>query len=144
MEPVGARCGADFAAEPPSSGQNCPFTRVNRTRRWRVFAAYRRSQSCGCWRAIRLSSVRRLSMVRRPCFDLGSLQAYRNRAERARKNSAGVPMRSEVRCATAFVKSFVLWVSNQSALLAMADKSTGTSALCRIKCRLERTRSLSG
>src|ERR1700730_2774718 len=87
-----------------------------------------------------------LSMLRRPCFDLGSLQvgAYRNSDETSRKNSAGVQMRSELRCATAFVKCFVLWVSNQSALLAMADKSTGTSALCRIKCRLERTRSLSG
>ncbi len=45
-----------------------------------------------------------------------------------RKNSAGVAMRSSARWATAFVKCLVLWVSSQSGLLAIADKSTGTSA----------------
>lgn len=39
-------------------------------------------------------------------------------------------MRNEARRATAFVKCFLLCVSNQSGLLAIADSKTGTSASC--------------
>lgn len=69
---------------------------------------------------------------------------HRNSIDSARKNSAGVAMRNPVRRATALVKCLVLFVSNQSGLLAMADNSTGTSAACRIKCWLEFTRSSFG
>src|SRR5437870_8558790 len=72
------------------------------------------------------------------------LRGYLNRADNARKNSAGVAMRSDVRRATAFVKCLGLWVRSQSGLLAMVDRSTGTSAAWRIKCRLDRTRSAFG
>jgi len=79
----------------------------------------------------------------RPRF-LKMSQLYRKSTENARKNSAGVAMRSDVRRATAFVKSLVLWVSSQSGLLVIADRSTGTSAAWRTKYRLDRTRSRSG
>jgi hypothetical protein len=53
---------------------------------------------------------------------------YRRRDERVRKNSAGVAIRIPVRFATASVKCLVLWVNGQSGLLAIAERSTGTSA----------------
>jgi len=40
---------------------------------------------------------------------------------------------------TACVKCFVLWVNNQSGLLAMAERRTGTSAACLIRWRLDCT-----
>src|SRR6266536_968901 len=60
---------------------------------------------------------------------------YRRRDERVRKNSAGVAIRSPVRFATACVKCLVLCVSNQSGLLAIAERRTGTSAACLIRWR---------
>ena len=68
---------------------------------------------------------RHLGYVRHPANGGAILSNHRERAERARKNFAGVAMRSAVRCATIFVKCLVLWVSSQSGLLAMA---TGTPA----------------
>ena len=45
-------------------------------------------------------------------------------------------MRSDVHCATTFVKCLVLWVSSQSGLLAMEDRSTGASVpLLAVSCR---------
>ena len=58
---------------------------------------------------------------------------YRRRDERVRKNSAGVAIRSPVRFATACVKCLVVCVSNQSGLLAIAERRTGTSAACLIR-----------
>jgi hypothetical protein len=60
-------------------------------------------------------------------------RSYLSRDERVRKNSAGVAIRSPVRFATACVKCLVLCVSNQSGLLNMAERSTGTSAACLIR-----------
>ena len=60
-------------------------------------------------------------------------RSYLSRDERVRKNSAGVAIRSPVRFATACVKCLVLCVSNQSGLLDMAERSTGTSAACLIR-----------
>ena len=64
------------------------------------------------------------------------LAGYRSRDDSVRKNAAGVAMRSRVRFATAWVKCLVLCVSNQSGLLAIAERTTGTSAACRMRCRL--------
>ncbi len=44
-------------------------------------------------------------------------------------------MRKPVRCATAGVKCFELWVRSQSGLPAMADNKTGTSAWGLIPAR---------
>ena len=52
-----------------------------------------------------------------------------------RKKSAGAAMRNPVRIATARLKRLVLCVSNQSGALAIADRSTGTSAACRMMWR---------
>ena len=52
---------------------------------------------------------------------------YRSNDDSVLKNSTGVAMRKPVRCATACVKCFVLWVNNQSGLAAIADSNTGTS-----------------
>ena len=59
--------------------------------------------------------------------------------DRILKNSAGVAIRRAQRLATVGVKCRVLCVSSQSGLLAMAERMMGTSAACRIKCRLDRT-----
>ena len=59
--------------------------------------------------------------------------SYLRRDERVRKNSTGAAIRCPVRLATACVKCFVLCVSNQSGLLDMAERSTGTSAACLIR-----------
>lgn len=42
-------------------------------------------------------------------------------------------MRRPVRFATAWVKCLMLCVSNQSGLLAIAERRMGTSAACRIR-----------
>ena len=60
-------------------------------------------------------------------------RTYRSREDSVRKNTAGVAMRTPVRFATAWVKCLVLCVSNQSGLLATEERSTGTSAACRIR-----------
>ena len=59
--------------------------------------------------------------------------AQRSNEDRVRKNSAGVVMRSPVRFATAWLKCLVLCVNNQSGPPAIAERSMGTSAACRIK-----------
>src|SRR6202167_2568020 len=58
------------------------------------------------------------------------------RGERAEEIGGGG---EAARLATAGVKCLMLWVSSQSGLLAMADRSTGTSASWRIKSRFVRT-----
>src|SRR5260370_3659877 len=57
---------------------------------------------------------------------------YRSSEDSVRKNSAGVAIRRPVRFATSRVKCLVLCVSNQSTFLATAERSTGTSAACRM------------
>jgi hypothetical protein len=59
-------------------------------------------------------------------------QRYRSRDDRVRKNAAGVATPSPVLLRTASVKCSVLRVSSQSGLLAMAERSTGTSAAAQV------------
>jgi len=81
-----------------------------------------------------LDPLRLLKMLSRV-----SSEGQRSNEDRVRKNSAGVAMRTPVRFATAWVKCLLLCVSNQSGLLTIAERSMGTSAACRIRCRLDRT-----
>jgi hypothetical protein len=86
------------------------------------------SSELRCRRKASRNSILRGRYQQPPKHSPAEQPAYPNNSASARKNSAGVAMRSDVRWATVLVKCLVLWVSSQSGLLAIADNRTGTSA----------------